>query len=108
MSLFQVDSVSQDNCAIEGEPWFRTVPVDKFVYRVIVRSLTAFRSQCVQYGRFRLFEIGKGKRSLGRFPLSPVLGHSAAASCAAFRQDAANSILGRHRRFMPTLSLVSE
>jgi hypothetical protein len=40
--LFQVDSVSQNNRAIEGEAWFRAVPVDKFVYRVIVRSLTAF------------------------------------------------------------------
>src|SRR4051812_9597832 len=58
MSLLQVDSVSKNNRAIESESRFRTVPIDEFVYCMIVRSLTALRSQAVQYGRLRLFEIG--------------------------------------------------
>ncbi len=56
--LFQVDSVSKNNRAVESKSWFRAVPVDEFIYRMIIRSLTAFRSQAVQYGRLRLFEIG--------------------------------------------------
>jgi hypothetical protein len=31
---------------------------DELVYRMIVRSLAAFRSQAVQHGGLRLFEIG--------------------------------------------------
>jgi hypothetical protein len=53
-----VDSVSKNNRAIESESWFRAVPVDELVYRMIVRSLAAFRSQAVQHGGLRLFEIG--------------------------------------------------
>jgi hypothetical protein len=33
--LFQVDSVSQNNGAIESESWFRAVPVDEFIYGTI-------------------------------------------------------------------------
>jgi len=51
-------SISKNNRAIESESWFRAVPVDEFIYRMIIRSLAAFRSQAVQYGRLRLFEIG--------------------------------------------------
>ena len=58
MPLFQVDSVSKNNGAIESKSRFRAVPVDEFIYRMIIRSLAAFRSQAVQYGRLRLFEIG--------------------------------------------------
>jgi hypothetical protein len=58
LSLLQVDSVTKDNGAIESKSWFRTVPVDEFIYRMIIRSLSAFRSEAVQYGRLRLFEIG--------------------------------------------------
>jgi hypothetical protein len=39
--LFQVDSVSKDNRAIESESWLRAVPINEFVDRVIVRSLSA-------------------------------------------------------------------
>jgi Tfp pilus assembly protein PilV len=56
--LFQMDSVSKNNRAVKSKSWFRTVPVDELVYRMIVRSLAAFRSQAVQYSRLRLFEIG--------------------------------------------------
>ena len=56
--LFQMDSVSKNNRAVKSKSWFRTVPIDELVYRMIVRSLTAFRSQAVQYRRLRLFEIG--------------------------------------------------
>jgi hypothetical protein len=56
--LFQVDSVSKNNRAIESKSWFRAIPVNEFIYRMIIRSLSAFRSQAVQYGRLRLFEIG--------------------------------------------------
>jgi hypothetical protein len=56
--LFQVDSVSKNNGAIESKSWFRAVPIDEFIYGMIVRSLSAFRGQTVQYGRLRLFEIG--------------------------------------------------
>jgi hypothetical protein len=59
-----MDSVSKDNGAIESKSWFRAVPVDELIYGMIVRSLAAFRSQAVQYGRLRLFEIGQGKRTL--------------------------------------------
>ena len=82
--------------------WFRAVPVDKFVYRVIVRSLAAFRSQGVQYGRLRLFEIGKGKGSLRRFPLSPVFGHSGRPPAPPSVRMPAYSILGRYRRSLPS------
>ena len=56
--LFQMDSVSKNNRAVESKSRFRAVPVDEFIYRMIIRSLTAFRSQAVQYRRLRLFEIG--------------------------------------------------
>jgi hypothetical protein len=56
--LFQMDSVSKNNRAVESESWFRAVPVDELVYRVIVRSLAAIRSQAVQYGGLGLSEIG--------------------------------------------------
>lgn len=39
--LFQMNPVPKDNGAIEGKSRFRAVRVNKFVYRVIVRSLTA-------------------------------------------------------------------
>jgi hypothetical protein len=58
LPLLQVDSVTKDNAAVESKSWFRTVPVDEFIYRMIIRSLSAFRSEAVQYGRLRLFEIG--------------------------------------------------
>src|SRR5205823_10960552 len=67
--LFQVDSISEDNGAVEGKSRFRAIPLDELIYGVIVRSLAAFRGQAVQYGRLRLFKIGKGKRSLRRSPL---------------------------------------
>ena len=37
--LFQVDSVSKNNGAIESKSWFRAVPVDELIYRMIIRSL---------------------------------------------------------------------
>jgi hypothetical protein len=40
-SLLQVDSVSKNDGAIESKSRFRAVPVNKFIYRMIVRSLTA-------------------------------------------------------------------
>ena len=56
--LFQVDSVSKNDSTVESKSWFRAVPVNELVDRMIVRSLAALRSQAVQYGRLRLFEIG--------------------------------------------------
>jgi hypothetical protein len=42
--LFQVDSVSKNDRAVESKSWFRAVPVNELVDRMIVRSLAAFRS----------------------------------------------------------------
>jgi hypothetical protein len=56
--FFQMDSISKNNRAVESKSWFRTVPVDELVYRMIVRSLAALRIQAVQDSRLRLFEIG--------------------------------------------------
>jgi hypothetical protein len=58
LSLLQVDSVTENNGAIESESGLGAVPIDELVYRMIIRSLTALRSQTVQYGRLRLFEVG--------------------------------------------------
>jgi hypothetical protein len=55
--LLQVDSISENNGAIASKSRLGAVPIDELVYRMVIRSLTALRSQAVQYGRLRLFEI---------------------------------------------------
>jgi hypothetical protein len=53
---------------------FRTIPIDEFGDRVLVRPLPAFRGQAIDYCRLRLFEIWKGKNSFRRFPFPSGLG----------------------------------
>jgi hypothetical protein len=74
MPLFQVDSVSQDNCAIECEPRFRAVPIDKLVDRMVIRSLTTFRSQCVSTADFVCSRSGWARDRFGGFLFLRLLG----------------------------------
>ncbi len=74
MPLFQVDSESKNNGAIESESWFRAVPVDEFINRMIIRPLTALRSKAVQYGGLRLFEIDRTRDRFGGFLFLRCLG----------------------------------
>jgi hypothetical protein len=53
-----MDPMSQYDRAVECQTWFRAVPVDEFVDRVIVRSMRTFRSEAVQDCCFRVSEIG--------------------------------------------------
>ncbi len=39
--LFETDSVSEDHSAVEGQAWFRKVPLDEFSDRMILCALPA-------------------------------------------------------------------
>jgi hypothetical protein len=65
--LFQVDSISQDNRAVESKLWFRAVPIDKFVYRMIVRSLTAFEVRVFRTADFVCSRSGRARDRFGGF-----------------------------------------
>lgn len=76
MLLFERDPVPGDYGLVEGEPRFRTVPVDEFSDRMIVGPLRTWRSQAVQNGGLRLLKIRKLKDGLGRsFTLYRALCH---------------------------------
>jgi len=62
---FKMRAIAHDDDAIEGETWLGTVPIDKLVNRVAIAALRFFRTETVQDGRPRMFQIGQAQDGLG-------------------------------------------
>src|SRR5450759_896623 len=68
--LLQVNPVSQDYGAIEGQARFGAIPLDEVVDGMAVRSLPAHGCEGIEDGGFGLFEIRQCKDPLRRSLLS--------------------------------------
>ena len=55
--LFKGDSVTGHHGLVKRQPWLRTIPVDEFADGMLIGSLRTSRSQAVQHGGLRLFQI---------------------------------------------------
>ena len=65
MGLFEVYPVGRHHGLVEGEAWFRTVPVDEFTDRMVIRALGAVGGQTVKDCCFRLLEIRQFQDGFG-------------------------------------------
>jgi hypothetical protein len=63
-ALLEVDAIAEDDGAVEGQARLRAVPGDKFSDGVFIGALTAGRSQVVQHGDLRVFEVREGQEPL--------------------------------------------
>ncbi len=68
--LLQVNPVSQDHCAIEGQARLGAIPLDEVIDGMVVRSLPAHGCEGIEDSGFGLFEIGQCQDALRRFLLS--------------------------------------
>jgi hypothetical protein len=64
-----MNSIPEDDAAVEGQAWLRAIPLHEFVYGMIVRSLATLGCQTVQHSRLGLSKIRQRQYSLWRFLL---------------------------------------